>query len=177
MDAIKQQAWDEAAERVGGYLAALDAGGAEHRTRATISLIEQARRRCEADPGLHPVRAAMAETIQALETWYGSLRPGSPETGVTAFIAAGTSETWPNAILSGNPPAEMVEKLSELNVAAGPGLALSSMAAREMNFGAMETIAQETWQKFDWAPVIRAAAIWTAIFFIALYVYDRFFSS
>jgi len=61
-------------------------------------------------------------------------------------------------------------------VSAAPELALSSMAARDMNFGAMETIAQETWQKFYWGPVLRAAAFWTAVFFFALYAYDRFFA-
>ncbi len=49
------------------------------------------------------------------------------------------------------------------------------MTPRPMDFGAMETIAQETWHRFAWAPILRAAVLWTAIFFAALYAYDQFF--
>jgi hypothetical protein len=48
------------------------------------------------------------------------------------------------------------------------------MTPREMDYGAMNH-AQETWHKFSWAPLVRAAGIWTAIFFVALYLHDRFF--
>ena len=49
-----------------------------------------------------------------------------------------------------------------------------NMTPREMDYGAMNH-AQETWHKFSWAPLVRAAGIWTAIFFVALYLHDRFF--
>jgi hypothetical protein len=49
------------------------------------------------------------------------------------------------------------------------------MTPREMDYGAMETIAQETWHKFSWLPLARTAGIWTAIFFFARYLHDRFF--
>ena len=42
-------------------------------------------------------------------------------------------------------------------------------------YGAMEVIAQGTWHQFAWTPLVQAAALWTAIFFVALYLYDTFF--
>lgn len=178
MDAVKNQsAWDEATERVMAYLTRLEIGGSEHRTRETLEIIERARGRCGTDPSLHPVEAAMSEAAEALRSWYGGVLPGATvETGIVASLATGAGRTWPNAVLSDPPPADLVARLAAASVSAGPELALSSMAAKDMNFGAMETIAQETWQKFDWAPVLRAAALWTAIFFLSLYAYDRFFT-
>lgn len=178
MDAVKNQpAWDEATERVMAYFARLEMGGSEHRTRKTLEIIGRARGRCAAEPSLHPVEAAMAEAGEALRSWYGGVLPGTAvETGMVAFLATGAGQAWPDAVLSDPPPADLAARLAGTSVSAGPALALSSMAAQDMNFGAMETLAQETWQKFDWAPVLRAAALWTAIFFLSLYAYDRFFA-
>ena len=64
--------------------------------------------------------------------------------------------------------------LSRVSVRTGPDLAISSMTPREMDYGAMETIAKGTWHRFAWTPLLRAAGLWTAIFFVALYAYDRF---
>ncbi len=178
MDALDQQgAWDEATQRVMVYFSHLEMGGDEHRTRETLRVIERARSLCSSDPALHPVAAAMTEAADALQAWYGRVLPGtSVEAGIVTSLASGAGRAWPNAVLSDSPPADLAARLADTSVQAGPELALSSMAAQEMNFGAMETIAQETWQKFDWAPVLRAAALWTALFFLTLYVYDRFFA-
>lgn len=178
MDAVTTQAaWDEAAERVLAYFRALEVGGLEHRTRETLRIIEAARGRCQADPALSPVAAAMTEANEALRRWYAAAAPGaSLEHGVAASLAVGAAQTWPDALLSHPVPPALAARLAEARVSIGPELAPSSMAAREMNFGAMETIAQETWQQFAWAPVLRAAAIWTVIFFLSLYAWDKFFA-
>ncbi len=178
MDAVKNQAaWDEATERVMAYFTRLEIGGSEHRAREALEIVERARARCAADISLHPVEAAMTEAAEALQTWYGGVLPGSTvETGIVASLATGAGRGWPDAVLSDTPPADLAAKLAGASVSAGPELALSSMAAQDMNFGAMETLAQETWQKFNWAPVLRAAAIWTVIFFLALYGFERFFA-
>jgi hypothetical protein len=84
-------------------------------------------------------------------------RPGDPEALVFAELAQAVGD-------SGSPPAAV------------PPLAHSSMAAQDMDYGAMQKLAEETWQRFAWGPVLRAAALWTAIFFLALFTYDRFFA-
>ncbi|HRJ72083.1 MAG TPA: hypothetical protein PLS03_07645, partial [Terrimicrobiaceae bacterium] len=90
---------------------------------------------------------------------------------------SGASERWPDAVLNGPPAPELRRALADAVPRAAPDLAISRMIPREMDFGAMETLAQETWHQFAWAPLLRAAALWTAIFFAALYIYDRFFAS
>lgn len=178
MDAVKDQAaWDEAAERVLAYFRALQVGGLEHRTRKTLEILAAARARCAADAALHPVEAAMTEAMESLQRWYAGAVPGAGlEHGLASSLAVGAAQAWPDAVLSDPVPTGLAARLAQARVSAGPELAPSSMAAREMNFGAMETIAQETWQQFAWAPVLRAAAIWTAIFFLSLYAWDKFFA-
>jgi hypothetical protein len=179
MDAVNSQAaWDEAAERVLAYFQALQVGGLEHRTRETLRVLEAARGRCAADPALPPVTAALTEAAESLRAWYADAVPGaSLEHGLAAALAVEAPQNWPDAVLSHPVPPALAARLAEARVSIGPELAPSSMAAREMNFGAMETIAQGTWQQFAWAPVLRAAALWTAIFFLALYTWDKFFAS
>lgn len=178
MDALTNQAaWDEATGRVMIYLDRLQIGGTEHRTRQTLLIMTKARLRCAAQPGLHPVEAALTETADALRRWYDQALPGAAvESGITASLAAGAVRTWPDAVLVEPIPADLRRKLATTPIPSGPELTLSSMAAQEMDFGAMETLAQETWQKFDWAPVLRAAALWTGIFFLSLFLHDHFFA-
>lgn len=170
MDAMNNQSsWDEATERVAAYFSALALGGVEVRTRETLRVIETARARCAANPSLHPVETAMAEAIGSLSHWVSTALPRTTlETGLITLRAAGKLSHWPDT----NPSPDT----SKTPIYAAPEIDFSSMAARDMNFGAMETIAHETWQKFYWTPVLRAAALWTAIFFLSLYVYDRFFA-
>lgn len=172
MDAMNDQtAWDEATERVAGYYAALGLGGNESRTRETLRVIEVARARCAGNPALQPVQASMAEAFDSLAKWVRDILPESTlENGLATLHATGALTFWPETNETLRAP------LARTPVQASPDIDFSSMAARDMNFGAIETIAQETWQKFDWGPVLRAAALWTAIFFLSLYVYDRFFA-
>jgi hypothetical protein len=167
MDTLREQPeWDEATQRVQAYLTALGLGGVEARTRETLRIIEQARARCAAQPSLHPIKAAMEETFASLARWVAESTPGLPfESGLVTLRAQDAPAVWPRV---------RVSSLAAPALEAAPDLDLSRMAARDMNFGAFETIAHETWQKFAWGPVLRAAAIWTAIFFLSLYAYDRF---
>jgi len=178
MDALNTQAaWDEATGRVMLYLDRLQIGGTEHRTRQTLHIMTRARLRCAAHPGMHPVEAALTETADALGHWYAQALPGAAlESGITASLAAGAVAVWPDAVLAEPIPGDLRRQLAATTVPPGPELTLSSMSAMEMDFGAMETLAQETWQKFDWAPVLRAAALWTGIFFLSLFLYDHFFA-
>lgn len=177
MDAVDcQAAWNEATERVMTYLTCLQIGGFEHRTRQTLRIIERARERCAVESHAHPVEVAMAEATSALRTWYDGVLPGVPlAAGVAAMLATGASATWPDAVLSEPTPDGLRRTLAAASLPLGPSLQLSGMSAKEMNFGALETIAQETWQKFEWGPVLRAAALWTAIFFLCLFLHDWLF--
>jgi len=180
VDAVNPQAeWDEAMARVLAFFSTLRIGGVEHRVRVALRILDEARRRHERDPSLAPVEVAMDVAADSLDRWFERAIGGSPDRRVAAGLVAlemtDAAARFPNALISGDPPEELKAMLAGVSVRTGPDLAISSMTPREMDYGAMEAIAQETWHRFGWAPLLRAAALWTVIFFVALYAYDRFF--
>jgi len=180
VDTMNSQAeWDEAMARVLAFFSTLRIGGVEHRVRIALRILEEARRRHEQERKLAPVEVAMDVAAESLDQWFAKTIGGSPDRRVAAGLVAleitDAAARFPNALLSGDPPEELKAMLSGVSVHTGPDLEISSMTPREMDYGAMGTIAQETWHQFGWTPLLRAAAIWTSIFFVALYAYDRFF--
>lgn len=180
MDAIKTEAlWDEALDRVLAYLAALNLGGVGHRTRLALSIVEEARRRHTQDSSVPPVELAMSLATQALDHWFGKAFAGAAGNkvafGLVAYRVTDAASRWPNAALVNEPPADLQQALASVSLRMGPDLSMSSMVSREMDYGALETIAHETWHKFAWAPLLRAVVIWTLIFFVALFTYEHFF--
>ena len=174
--------WDEAAARLLAFFSALEIGGVEHRARLAIRILDEARRRHGIAPALAPVEAAMDVAAEFLEHWFTQALEGSAipsgqrvAAGLFAWRLTGAAARWPDAVLGGDPPAELQAVLASVSTSTGPDLAISSMTPREMDYGAMEVIAQETWHQFAWTPILGAAALWTGIFFVALYVYDNFF--
>jgi hypothetical protein len=180
VDAVNVQLeWDEAMARVLAFFSTLRIGGVEQRVRVALRVLEEARRRCEEKSGLGPVETSMEVAADLLDQWFAKAIGGSADrrvaAGVVALEVTAAAEHFPNALLSEDPPEELKAMLSGVSVQTGPDLAISSMTPREMDYGAMEAIAQETWHRFGWTPILRAAGIWTAIFFIALYAHSRFF--
>jgi len=172
-----QDAWDEALARLLAYLTAMDIAGLEHRMRLAVDLVTRARENYDPAVG-PPVEAVMDLALKELTQWFaGVLPPGAKgrelATGLMSFRVVHAASRWPDAVLSGSPPEELRAALAAASWRTGPDLSISSMTPRSMNYGAMESLAQETWHQFAWAPILRAAAIWTAIFFATLYAWER----
>lgn len=183
MDSLTNAAaWDEAMSRLLSFLAALHIGGVEHRTRVAISIVDKARLQHASQPEITPVEHTMTIAQRELESWFDTAlenveMPPSRRlaSGIVGLRVTDAVNRWPNAVLDGPPPADLKATLARVSFRTGPDLAVSSMTPRAMDYGAMETIAQETWHRFAWAPILRAAAIWTVIFFVALYTYDHLY--
>jgi hypothetical protein len=182
MDALKnhEAGWDEALIRLLTYFEAMDLGGIEHRTRCALEIVNEAR----ADSSAHasPVERCMDRAAQKLGEWFGealgsSTGPTSNKltAGLLAWKVTGGSEFWGDIILSAPPPQALRQAFSGVRAQTGPDLSISSMTSREMDYGPMENLAQETWHRFAWAPLLRAVILWTAIFFAALAIDDHFF--
>ncbi len=178
MDAVDAR-WDEALRRLLAYLGELEVGGSEHRTRVALRLLDRAR----ATVGTNdPVEHTMGVAQEELMGWFSEVLAESDlpayrkiAWGLVAWRLADGPTRWPNAMLEGAPSDELKQALAGIAMRSSPDLEVSRMVSKGMDFGAMETLAQETWHQFAWAPLLRAAALWTAIFFAALYAYDRFF--
>lgn len=72
-------------------------------------------------------------------------------------------------------PNDLRQAFENVRAQTGPDLAFSSMTHREMDYGPLESLAQETWHRFAWAPLLKAVIFWTAIFFLALAIHDHFY--
>jgi len=183
MDTVTPQSeWDEALARLLAFFAALEFGGIEHRTSLAMRLLSEARERHSENSGISPVETAMDVASESLEKWFAQvlaeshLSPANRvAVGLFAVRATNAGTVWPAALLSDLPPADLRAALSRVSTRTGPDLAITSMTSRKMDYGAMQVIAQETWHKFAWAPILRAAGIWTAIFFAVLFAYGRLF--
>lgn len=172
MDAVKRE-WDEALARLLAYFERLEIGGEEHRVKVALQILARARAGAADVP---PVRRTMTAARAALEQWFGEATDGGKaEFGLLAWRTVNGAERWPDAVLGGPPPPDLRQALRAVALPASPEVRFSSMTSRGMDYGAVETLAQETWHQFAWAPLLRAAALWTGIFFAALYLYDRFF--
>jgi hypothetical protein len=184
MDTVNSAAsWDEAMSRLLAFLAAMHIGGVEHRTRVALSIINQAQQQHALKPEGDPVEQTMTIALHDIEQWFDAALE-NVEMPVGRRVAAGivglrvtdAINRWPDAVLDGPPPSDLKATLARVSFRTGPDLAVSSMTPRTMDYGAMETIAQETWHRFAWLPIVRAAMLWTVIFFVALYTYDHFYS-
>ncbi len=173
--------WDEALSRLMSFLAAMPIGGVEHRTRIALRIIDEARVRHARDAGKSPVEHAMQIALDRLEDWFAEALEGVDmpanrrvAAGIVGLRITDAPRKWPDAILGSTPPTDLKATLARVSFRTGPDLAVSSMTPRDMDYGAMESIASETWRRFEWAPILTAAAIWTVLFFAALTAYDRF---
>lgn len=180
MDAVNSEAaWNEALSRLIAYLTEMGVGGIEHRTRVALRLLDRARTTVG---DAHPVEHTMSVAQGELVAWFGDAL-GSVDIpahrklawGLVAWRMADGPTRWPDAMLEAAPSEEIKQALAGVSLRSSPDIEVSRMVSRGMDYGAMETLAQETWHQFAWAPLLRAAAIWTVIFFAALYAYDRFF--
>jgi hypothetical protein len=182
MDAMtfSQDDWNEAVDRLFVLFETMDFGGIEHRTRVVMEIVGSVRARDL--NGRAPVEACLDEVDERLKLWFQKALGDSAgqtknriATGLLAWNVTGGSSRWGDVILAGEPPEELVRVFSGVRAQTGPDLAISSMTPREMDFGAIESLAQETWHQFAWAPLLRAAILWTIVFFVVLAIHDRFF--
>lgn len=183
MDAvIDSKAWDEALARLMTFLAAMEIGGLEHRTEMAMKIVTQARQTFDPASGKTPVEETMSTANAMLRDWFSKALelPASQgqsliSAGLFALRVTHVGERWPDCVLNGDPPEELKRELRSIHAMTGPDLSISSMTPREMDYGPLEDIAGETWHRFAWAPLVRAAIIWTVIFFAALAIHDHFF--
>lgn len=168
--------------RLMAFLAALQIGGVEHRTRVALEMIDEARRLHAENPEVTPVEHTMQIAMQRIDEWFSAAldKVNIPTArrvaaGIVGLRVTDGAIRWPGTVLGGPPSAELKAAMARVSFRTGPDLAVSSMTPRTMDYGAMETIAQETLHRFEWAPLVRALILWTAVFFITLAIYDNFF--
>jgi hypothetical protein len=174
--------WNEAARRLEDYLRAHRVRDRERLIRLNLELLDEAHRRHATDPARPPLDVTMELAADRIEAWFSRLadETAPPDSQLAArargaWFASGLHREWPTAFLDPAPPAALVAAVRSVSMQAGPALEFSSLIRAEVDYGAMENLAEGTWQQFSWAHVLRAFVIWVAIFFAAYGAYLQFF--
>lgn len=158
----------------------LRAHGVQPRERLlvlTLEIIREARGLHLKSPGRSPMQVTMELAIGRTDEWFAMLA-GSAENSVrarVAFFSPAIHRKWAFAFLVPCPPGELLAEVRNAGTEAGPALNFHSLVRREMDYGTMEDIARGTWDQFSWSHVLRAFAIWLAVFLIAYGLYLHYF--
>lgn len=185
MDAMNESApsadWNAACLRLEDYLRAHRVRDRAALLRLTLRILDQARAQHAAQPGRTPLAVTMEAATGLTENWFALLAGGGEpdpmlvSRGRAAYFATGAYRKWPQAFLDPQPPQELLAAVRNASLRAGPDFEFTSLARREVDYGPMEDIARETWEKFSWSHVLRAFAIWVVIFFAVYFSYLHFF--
>lgn len=170
---MEELSWDSAAVRVEDYLRAHGVEPRERLLNLTIALVHEARQHHRIHPEASPLESSMRLAEAKADTWFAALAGG--QEGVARARVAYFASRHRGLFLAENLPDEFVRSIRNAVIQAGPALEYQSLARQEIDYGPMEDIAKETWDRFSWAHVLKAFAIWTVIFFLAWGAYLQFF--
>lgn len=160
---------DAALSRVLGYFERAEIGNLEQRARIALRVIETGRRMRTIRSQTVPTNTAMNILFSEMDRWFAGTGGGTdartiPEGLVSLRLAATLPESFPFG-------EQRPEDLVQAPPPSTPPLMVSNMTSEEIDYGGMEVVAHETWHQFAWGPVIRAAGLWTGIFFGTLYLW------
>jgi len=170
---MEELAWNAACLRLEDYLRAHAVEPRERLLALTLSILAEAKSAHAKAPGLSPLECTMRLASEKTDAWF-SLLAGDPARSARAriaYFAGGRADLfleWPL-------PDDFITSIRNAGIEAGPALEFQSLIRRELDYGAMQDIARETWERFSWGHVLSAFALWLAIFFAAWGIYLKFF--
>jgi hypothetical protein len=165
--------WDAACLRIEDYLRAHAVVPRERLIALTLQILHEAKTLHAQDPSSPPLDCAMNLVVRKSDDWF-SLLAGDPTRAPrarVAYFSSGRNDLF----LEPSPPEDFVSSIRSAGIDAGPALEFQSLIRKELDYGAMEDIARETWDQFSWRHVLGAFALWVVVFLAAWGAYLRFF--
>ncbi|HEY5894771.1 MAG TPA: hypothetical protein VIT91_16235 [Chthoniobacterales bacterium] len=165
---LASQAWREACARLEDYLESCDIRDPERRWRLSLEILDEARSKAAANTKLTPLEATMETVMSRTDEWFDFVANGEGASrGRVAWTSSGASAKFAKYFLEPEPPHELVAELRNETIQAKPELEFTSLVRMDVDYGPMEDIARETWEKFSWSFVLKAFLLWVVIFFVA----------
>jgi len=170
--------WDAACLRLEDFLRA---HGVKPRARLlalTLEMTGEARLLHVLAPEKSPLETTMELAMERTNAWFAALSgsPGKAVRARVAFFSIPVQKRWASTFLDPNIPEELLAEIRNSCMEAGPALDFHSLVRKEMDYGAMEDLARETWNQFSWSHVLRAFILWVVLFLLAYGIYLRFFA-
>jgi len=165
--------WNAAYVRVEDYLRAHRIHNRLHQSRLIQQILERAARRHEQNPSLNPTALAAEETEAMMDLWFAEMLDERDQPheriaidGRLALLLCDGPQKWPYAFLDERQiPSDFAQAMRAGAIEAGPDLAVSSMAPRQIDLGPIPEAAGETIERIEKWPIVRALLLW--VFFAA----------
>jgi hypothetical protein len=144
--------------------------------------VQEAAVRHASNPAENPVTLSMRVAQEQLDHWFARRLElenvpieRKSALGRVAFLACDGPARYPSAVLQADVlPAELEQRVRQWSGRAGPNLEVSNMAPRDMDFGLVTEVAEDTWEGLERRPVVRFLLLWaifvlvlTALFFLS----------
>ncbi len=165
--------WDAACRRLEDFLRAYAVVPRERLLGLTLELLAEARALHAQDPSSQPEERAMRLAIARADAWFAGLA-GNPAHAARARIAYFSSGRC-DLFLADPAPPDFVQAIRSASIQAAPALESQRVIRREIDYGAMEDFANQTWNRFSWTYVLQAFVIWAVIFAVSWQVYLHVF--
>lgn len=172
--------WNRAYEKLDAYLKAHEVHDHLHRTWAITETLRRVERRWAGkSSGQSLPTLAMEEINEWMIHWFAGFLPENSHAsdpiagmaeGRVALFLCDVFERWPRTILAPSLiPESLKTSLEQRLMQAGPELEFSSMVPRNIDFGRIPIIADNTMDVLNRWPIIRALVVW--IVYLALLSY------
>ena len=165
------EAWNQAYDRLLNFLRTFQLGEHAHVSELALTIFRQAKDLHRQDPSRDPTVVTLGLAQENLAHWLATnldQENKSPSyvlpTGYIAVLLSRVNRTAPATFLDGPLPEELRQALRETLIVTGPGLNVSSMTPRHLDFGPMLQFAQQTWHRWDTKELLIAILFWAGVY-------------
>ena len=169
-------AWNRAYDRLVHYLDTFALGDHLHASRLALQLLDESRELHQREPARDPVQLTLEHARGKLQDWLAeNLREeAEPErvmtVGCVALLLSRLYRAAPESFLRTPLPDAVRGSLQRTLLTTGPGLNVSSMTPRHLDYGPMLGLARQTWHRWDAKTFFIALLFWAAVY-VALYLW------
>lgn len=171
MSTTRETSWNDAYDRLVLYLGTFDLADHAHVSRLALNILQQAQELQRAGDQREPTALTIGLAQKKITDWLAANLPqqdSSPgnvlPSGYVAILLTRAYRTAPDSFLATPLPEELRQALRETLLETGPGLNVSSMTPRHLDYGPMLQFARQTWHRVDPKEFLVAVAFWFAVY-------------
>jgi hypothetical protein len=169
----EQELWNAAYDRLLNFLRTFALNDHAHVSKTALHLFSEAQEAHRLDPSRDPTSRTMEQAQKHLTEWLAvnlGEQNRAPShilsTGYIALLLSQVYRTSPDSFLANPLPEELRQALRETLIVTGPGLNVSSMSPRHLDYGPMLQLARQTWHRWDAKELIIAVVFWAGVYTI-----------
>jgi hypothetical protein len=166
-----QDAWNEAYDRLLGFLNTFALGDHASASRLALELFGEAKELHLKNPSRDPTAQTMEHAQKRLADWLSTNLQEEDSsdshilaTGYIALLLSRLHLTTPDAFLASPLPEDLKQSLRQTLIVTGPDLNVSSMTPRHLDYGPMLQFARQTWHRWEAKEFFIALLFWSGVY-------------